>query len=58
METADCLIHFEATVNAPVKFVAITSIRCQSATDTKSILKSKYYQTYSIYEIFAAQLME
>jgi len=32
MVTADCLIHFEATVNAPgyppVKSVAITSIPC------------------------------
>jgi len=30
----------------------------ESAADTKSVLKSKYYQTYSTYEIFAAQLME
>jgi len=30
----------------------------ESATDTKSILKSKYYHTYSTYDIFAAQLME
>jgi len=30
----------------------------ERAADTKSILKSKYYQTYSTYEIFAAQLME
>jgi len=30
----------------------------ESAADTKSVLRSKYYQTYSTYEIFAAQLME
>jgi len=30
----------------------------ESAADTKFILKSKYYPTYSTYEIFAAQLME
>jgi len=30
----------------------------ESTADTKSILKSKYYQTYSTYELFAAQLME
>jgi len=30
----------------------------ENAADTKSILKSKYYPTYSTYEMFAAQLME
>jgi len=78
MATADCLIHFEATVNAPgapTPSLSACKIRCDhlnslwqtvkaaydicsdciaagvSAADTKSILKSKYYQTYSTYEI-------
>jgi len=83
MATADCLIHFEATVNAPgaptptlsackiwrdhfnslwqsVKAAYDICSDCivaagESAAD---ILRSKYYQTYSTYEIFAAQLME
>jgi len=77
MSTADCLIYFEATVNAPGALTP-TLFACkirrdhfnslwqtakaaydvcsdciidagESAADTKSILKSKYYQTYSTY---------
>jgi len=86
MATVDCLIHFEATVNAsgaPTPTLSACKIRrdhlnslwqtvkaaydicfdCilaagESAADTKSILKYKYYQTYSTYELFAVQLME
>jgi len=86
MATADCLIHFEATVNAPgaptptlsackiwrdhfnslwqtVKAAYDICSDCivaagESVEDTNSLLNSKYYQTYSTYEIFAAQLME
>jgi len=77
MATAACLIHFEATVNAPgapTQTLSACKIRrdhfnslwqtvkaaydicsdCivgagESAADKKSILKSKYYQTYSTY---------
>jgi len=82
MATVDCLIHFEATVNAPgapTPTLSASKIRrdhlnslwqtvkaaydicCDciiAAGESAAILKSKYYKTYSTYEIFAAQLME
>jgi len=75
MATADYLIPFEATVNAPVAptlTLSACKIRCdhfnfswqtavaagENAAGTKSILQSKYYPTYSIYEMFSAQLVE
>jgi len=75
MATADCVIHFEATMNAPgaptptlsawkirrdhfnflwqtLKAAYDICFDCnvaagESAADTKSILKSIYYQTYT-----------